>query len=202
MDTPASPPCPDERQLEYPIFSPGQLLTNEDLTALESYLTDKRRSHNRLLHGSGTVCGLAVAPTDPPSERVIVQPGVAIDCCGREIVLVEPIEVDPRALVGDPPPVGRVYVTLEYGELEVRAMPAPGGGDPVYTRIREVPQVGASTTPPPAATRPEAGRPCPPCPDPTVTIAALDLSKLGPITGAHIDNDARQALRGNHAARV
>ena len=45
-----------------------------------------RHLHNRL-HGYGTVNGLDVTVT---RGRVLVSPGVALDVCGREIVLTQP----------------------------------------------------------------------------------------------------------------
>lgn len=58
----------------------------------------------RYRHGWGVVCGLDVTCSDPkhPSRccpddhgpRVYVNPGYAIDCCGNDLVLCEPLAVD------------------------------------------------------------------------------------------------------------
>ncbi len=59
------------------------------------------RRHNRLLHGYGIVCGLAVhcgepiAEGDPPVRRfVTLQPGSAIDPDGYDVEIREPVQVD------------------------------------------------------------------------------------------------------------
>ena len=44
-----------------PRFFAGQLLTEDDLTALTDYMTAKDRLHNRHLFGAGVVCGLWVS---------------------------------------------------------------------------------------------------------------------------------------------
>jgi len=196
------PPCPDERQLDRPRYFQGQLLAEADFSTEQAYMLDKLRSHNRLLHGSGTVCGLAVEPTEPPSEGVVVQPGVAIDCCGREIVVTEPIEVDHDALLNESRRPGPVYVTLAYGEVAAAAVPVPGepdGDASQASRVREVPNIGVGVErphPPHDAT--SGPRPCPPCIDPRVVLAAIDLSHPGPITADAIDNAVRRPI-GEHS---
>jgi hypothetical protein len=68
----------------------GKFLTARDLAGEQQYLVGRHRLHNRLLHGWGVVCGLRVSHhPDPDCARrwVEVQPGIAIDCHGREVVL-------------------------------------------------------------------------------------------------------------------
>jgi hypothetical protein len=192
-----TPPCSDERRLERPRYFQGQMLTETDLSTEQSYFLDKLRFHNRLLHGSGTVCGLAVEPTEPPSSVVVVRPGVAIDCCGREIVVTEPLEVDLVAVLDEARPPDRVYVTVAYGEIEVAPLPVvdDAGDTHQASRVREVPSVEVTLDrpiPPHAANA--AVRPCPPCSDPRVVLATIDLSKRGPITAAEIDNGMRRSV--------
>src|SRR5690606_30391680 len=70
----------------------GKLLTERDLRAEQDYLVGKDRLHNSLLHGTGTVCGLKVTAHPNPECRdrfVVLEPGAALDCCGREIVVPE-----------------------------------------------------------------------------------------------------------------
>lgn len=54
---------------------------------------DYHRIHQQLhllsLHGSGIANGLEVVPTDPPSDTVVVEPGIAIDANGNVIVVPE-----------------------------------------------------------------------------------------------------------------
>jgi hypothetical protein len=117
------------RRLNY--FS-GRLLTAEDYQAEQSYWLGKHRSHARHLHGSGVVCGLGVTPSG--SGGVTVEPGLAIDGFGREIVVPEPRQMsDPRQPIddrGEPcsPRVDSELVTicLAYAErLDGDGDPAP-----------------------------------------------------------------------------
>ncbi len=84
-----------------PRFFAGQLLTEEDLEALTSYVVAKNRLHNSHLFGQGVVCGLEVTEHPCGGGKVIVKPGYALDCCGNDIVLSCPAEVDINALVRD-----------------------------------------------------------------------------------------------------
>jgi hypothetical protein len=86
----------------------GRYLTARDFSLEQGYFLSRHRLHNRLLHGWGIVCGLEVGPHEHPNctNHVVVQPGIAIDCCGREIVLEQPQVV----VVWDrdnPPPYGQ-----------------------------------------------------------------------------------------------
>jgi hypothetical protein len=84
-----------------PRFFAGQLLTEDDLQALTGYLTGKDRLRNRLLFGPGVVCGLEVDCDPCGAGTVTVRPGYALDCCGNDIVLGCPEQVDILALVHD-----------------------------------------------------------------------------------------------------
>jgi hypothetical protein len=84
-----------------PRFFAGQLLTEDDLQALTGYITGKDRLRNRLLFGSGVVCGLEVACDPCGDGKVTVRPGYALDCCGNDIVVGCPEQVDVNALVHD-----------------------------------------------------------------------------------------------------
>lgn len=74
----------------------GKLMTVRDFFAEQSYFNEKRWLMNRMISGWGIVCGLEVELKD--SNTVIVKPGLAIDCCGREILVCEDQEVilDPQ----------------------------------------------------------------------------------------------------------
>jgi hypothetical protein len=66
----------------------GKLLVERDFTDEQRYTMGKLRRHNQRLHGWGTVCGLKVEQHPNPgcqSQYVVIEPGTAIDCCGREI---------------------------------------------------------------------------------------------------------------------
>ena len=69
----------------------GKLLVERDFTDEQRYMLGKLRRHNQRLHGWGTVCGLKVVPHPNPGcqDRFVdIQPGTAIDCCGREILVL------------------------------------------------------------------------------------------------------------------
>jgi hypothetical protein len=84
-----------------PRFFAGQLLTEDDLELLASYVTGKSRLHDRYLFGPGVVCGLRVVCDPCGGAKVRVLPGYALDCCGNDIVVACPEELDINALVRD-----------------------------------------------------------------------------------------------------
>ncbi|WP_420024533.1 collagen-like triple helix repeat-containing protein (plasmid) [Cereibacter azotoformans] len=68
----------------------GKPLFARDFITEQDYHRGHRQMHNALLHGAGTVCGLKLV--QHPSETcrrdfVVVEPGLALDCCGQEIVV-------------------------------------------------------------------------------------------------------------------
>ena len=69
-----------------PRFFAGQLLTEDDLSALIDYVVSKNRFHNSRLFGEGVVCGLLVE-CGPCDGQIVVDPGYALDCCGNDLVL-------------------------------------------------------------------------------------------------------------------
>lgn len=97
--TPTCPACGGLKCLCRPRFFCGQLLTDADLTALEQYVIDKNRLHNRYLVGTGVACGLEIAcdPCDPRS--VVVRSGYAVSPCGDDIVVCGDTSVDICALI-------------------------------------------------------------------------------------------------------
>ena len=68
----------------------GKLMTVRDFELEQQYLNDKRWLVNRLMFGSGTVCGLRV---ESQGMNVIIRSGLAIDRCGREIVVPEDVSL-------------------------------------------------------------------------------------------------------------
>lgn len=129
-----------------PRFYAGQLLTDNDLNALEQYVIEKNKLHNRMLHGWGVACGLTVTCDPCDGRRVTVGAGYAIDKCGNDIVVcedetflvIEEIQKYRRrqARLPDCDPYGRTrsrdgcdereecwYVTLTYREAESLSRP-------------------------------------------------------------------------------
>lgn len=67
----------------------GKLLDVFHLEMEQEYFNSKRWLLNRLVTGPGVVCGLRVELTDD-GKSVVIQPGLAIDRCGREIIVANP----------------------------------------------------------------------------------------------------------------
>lgn len=100
--------CCELECLVRPNFFCGQLLNDTDLVAMVDW-TRKRLALARYRDGWGIACGLdltcadprgAVACCDeasqspPPSPVVYLTPGYAVDCCGNDLVVCDPLRVD------------------------------------------------------------------------------------------------------------
>jgi hypothetical protein len=88
--------------LERNRYFTGKYMTKRDFQGEQDYFSSRHRLHNRLFHGWGIVCGLEVVSHKDPDCRdrwVVVCPGIAIDCCGRELVLDKKTPVK----IWDPP---------------------------------------------------------------------------------------------------
>jgi hypothetical protein len=82
-------------------FHYGQCLSAEDFETEQRYFVLRQRLHNALLHGVGTVWGLAIRRQQPPPEggdQLICDPGMAIDPLGREIWVPQSLCLDLTAL--------------------------------------------------------------------------------------------------------
>lgn len=87
--------CYDLECIVQPRFFCGQLLTDQDLTTLLNWSQAKfRLSHYH--DGWGVVCGLEVRCDPQNLGHVIVEPGYAVDCCGNDIIIYEPVMFDLR----------------------------------------------------------------------------------------------------------
>ncbi|MFZ0391933.1 MAG: hypothetical protein WAN36_15840 [Calditrichia bacterium] len=137
----------------------GMLLTDRDFREEQIYHNEKRRLLNRSLHGWGVVCGLDVNPTDPESSRVVITPGLALDCRGNEILVCEPFEFDLKkqdvlcpepgrkgedpCAERDPDKGCKYYVAIRFKEVKTDPVPvyAPGSSceekECEYSRVRE-----------------------------------------------------------------
>jgi hypothetical protein len=100
--------------LERPRYFPGQVITADDLTADQSYLREKLKRHNRMLHGWGIVCGAEVEFVEDTTQEdkhkrwfVQVKPGYILSPCGCEILIEQPLCCDLRIkcmATATPPP--------------------------------------------------------------------------------------------------
>jgi len=136
----------------------GMLLTERDFQEEQIYHQEKRRLLNRMLHGWGVVCGLGVKPTKPESSKIVISPGMALDCLGNEIVVCNEYELDLKKLPDLCPDTGagakdpcaeretqdcKYYIGIKYAEAPTDPVPVylPGGSCEEktceYSRIRE-----------------------------------------------------------------
>lgn len=103
------------------------VLSERDFEAEQQYLRDRHTRHNRCLHGYGIACGLEVSPG---STTISIDPGLALDGCGEEIVVPEMVEI------GVPTDGHRTYLVIRYHEVESDPVPV-AGGTMECTRITE-----------------------------------------------------------------
>ena len=74
----------ESSSLKRPRFITGKLVTVGDLQLEQQYFREKLKRHNRSLHGFGIVSGLRVSVN---SGRIVVEPGLALDCEGNELAI-------------------------------------------------------------------------------------------------------------------
>jgi hypothetical protein len=135
MDNSDRNPCRELTPARRNNYFTGKLMTEKDFQDEQSYFRGKGKQHNRYLHGYGVVCGLRVVPVEPPQPgRVVVEPGLALDPWGREIVVAEPAEFDlgERGCLDAVALPGRsrsVYLVVEYQEEDADWVPRPGMGE-------------------------------------------------------------------------
>jgi hypothetical protein len=96
-------PCDSGLRNEY--FE-GKRLTADSFRVEQSYLVERRRLLNRAIHGWGVVYGYAVKPArtaDPyekdAAEALEIGPGLALDECGRELLLTRATSLSLRDLI-------------------------------------------------------------------------------------------------------
>ena len=133
----------------------GKLMTVRDFETEQRYFNEKRHLLNRLIHGIGLVCGLQVSEPEMVDGKLWIKlsPGVALDCCGHEIVVENGGTFD----LGGSPSEGLNYVYLKYKECVKEPVPSlanPSVCEEVccYSRIKEDFEVEVSKAGPPAAT--------------------------------------------------
>lgn len=118
-----------EKRLRY--FE-GGLLSAADLRDEQEYHLRKRRLHNRALHGTGIVAGLEVhVQAETALPAVTVEPGLALDPAGREVLLAAPLTVE----IGDGPSCR--FVAVEYAERDTDPVSGPDPDAVIPSRIEE-----------------------------------------------------------------
>lgn len=78
--------CDALRSFSRPRYFYGQLLDVRHFESEQAYFKRKHWMRNRLVDGFGVICGLDVV-VGADGQSVVVQPGVALDKQGREIVV-------------------------------------------------------------------------------------------------------------------
>lgn len=105
----------------------GKMLTSADFESEQLYMNNKRQFLNRMITGSGIVCGLNVISLDDLS--FMVESGVAIDDMGREIVVDSSVVRKLSAVTGfENLKTGRACLCIRYQENETQ---------PVYAISRQ-----------------------------------------------------------------
>jgi hypothetical protein len=97
-------------------------MSARDFSDADAYHRSMRHLHNRVLHGWGVACGLEVTLHPNHECGVAVQCGLAIDCCGREIVVPHAVaQRIPWDTVHDKEHV--LVLCLEYREVHTEKVP-------------------------------------------------------------------------------
>lgn len=108
--------------IERPLFSPGLLLEDEDLTAGVTYTRELSRLLFRSLFGCGVICGLQVKGElfcKRQQLRVTVGPGLALDGAGNPMQVTKSVPLTTRPDC-DPLP-DTVWVVLCYKDQHCRS---------------------------------------------------------------------------------
>ena len=161
------------KPLERLRFFSGRLLSADDLQQEQEYFLARLRRQNRFLHGWGVVSGLGVRLSG--KDTLIIEPGLAIDCAGNEIVLSEKSELSLKGIAG------KQHLILQYAEIHVS--PTPSFSDSLdssateFSRVRESTQVELAAVDPSPNHR-GMGRGTPGCGQPHA-LCLMTLSKQG-----------------------
>src|SRR5882724_4198996 len=99
-----------------PHYTTGNLLSARDLNDEQEYRLRKLRRHDRMVHGSGVVCGLSVyaAPRKKHPWSVGICPGYAVTPCGDEIEVPMRVVVDIRDFLWSRPYDGNVGARIAF----------------------------------------------------------------------------------------
>jgi hypothetical protein len=138
--------------MSYPTFKRnnyfyGKLLTVEDFRQEQEYFINKQRLANRLILGKGIVCGFAV--TKGSTGSIEVSEGLAIDGCGREIILNTKYTCDlnQKYTINDVGGKNNLFVTARYNETKVDPVTSSGAGSE-FNMILEGAKIEVDLIPP------------------------------------------------------
>ena len=120
-----------------PLYFHGMLLDDGDFRDEQEYHAQKRRLLNRMLHGSGVVCGLSLEKKD--EKTITISCGLALDCSGCEIFVPCEVKV-PVPPPGTTPTVPcppqqpgpgifyRIRIACTEQDSDLKQVQLPGGG--------------------------------------------------------------------------
>ena len=112
-----------------------QLLRQQDFTEEQAYHILMRRLHNRLFHSWGIAEGLEVKKK--ADRELQIEPGIAVDKNGREIILTNPFTAQLDAFDAN----SHTFVTIEYREKFEHADLEDLGGVEGHSRVTEMPEI-------------------------------------------------------------
>lgn len=121
----------------------GLIIDPDTWATAHGYHLEAARLHRLLHHRPGIVCGLEVRATEPPSDAVIIEPGVGVDSGGHMLVLGQ------RQTYRIQADAGPVYLIIQYREIPSDRVPAAGSPEGNPTRITEGFRIQERREPPP-----------------------------------------------------
>jgi len=119
-----------------------QFLKVHDFQAEQDYHLEMRRRHNRMLHGWGVVDGLQVQQKG--QRDITIDPGMAIDNLGREIILSSQITCQLVSLERNT----HVFIALGYQDSWDEQDHQKAGGIEEYSRVTETFKIEEMKEPP------------------------------------------------------
>jgi len=103
----------------------GKFMTARDFESEQDYTRSRHNLHNRLLHGWGILRGLDVhSNPEHRGQSVLVRAGVALDCCGREVILAKDVEMEIPSKWRDTPSEEQMLLCVYYTEEMIEITPA------------------------------------------------------------------------------
>lgn len=120
----------------------GKLLTVSSFQMEQQYFINKHRLGNLLIHGSGVVCGLQVSKSG--NHEITISSGVALDQCGREIILSDTHILDLNKELSSPISPAKIYLksAVEGRDLTTKILKSATYSDEsCYSTIEEKYQI-------------------------------------------------------------